>query len=111
MKRRILLPVLAALAIVAPLAWLWAMSLTPASYSVMDMGSADFGGQARPETPEHAGHGGHRPGPPPRSITELVADPQRPADVRVDAGDSSAAVEHRRPGRCRLYRERQFPGP
>ena len=65
------------------MAWLWQASLTPASYSVMDMGTADYGGGARIETLEHAGHGGHDHGPPPRSITELVADPKRPAEVRV----------------------------
>lgn len=76
------LPIAAALAILAPLAWLWQASLTPATYSVMDMGSLDYGGGPGSEAQEHAGHGHHH-GPPPRSITELVVDPRRPADVRV----------------------------
>ena len=80
---RIGLPVLATVVVAAPLAWFWRASLTPPAYSVTDMGSADYGGGARSDADEHAGHGGHHRGPPTRSITELVADPRRPANVRV----------------------------
>ena len=87
---RFALPVLATLAIVAPLAWMWQASRLPAAYSVMDMGYLDYGGGAQPD-PSVGGHGGHGEGSghdhhsgPARSITDLVADPTRPADVRVD---------------------------
>ena len=46
---RIALPVLATVAIVAPLAWLWQASRVPSSYSVMDMGYLDYGGGAVPD--------------------------------------------------------------
>ena len=87
---RLALPVLATLAIVAPLAWMWQASRMPGVYSVMDMGYLDYGGGAQPD-PSVGGHGGHGEGNghdhhsgPARSITDLVADPTRPADVRVD---------------------------
>jgi FtsP/CotA-like multicopper oxidase with cupredoxin domain len=85
--RRATLPVLATVAIVVPLAWMWQASRMPAAYSVMEMGYLDYGGGVQPAA-GHAGHGqgnGHdHPSGPARSITELVADPARPADVRVD---------------------------
>ena len=82
---------LATVAILAPLAWMWQASRTPAVYSVMDMGYLDYGGGPPPAT--HAGGhtnesssgqnaGGQDPGPR-RSVTALVADPKRAADVRV----------------------------
>ena len=58
---RFALPVLATVAIVAPLAWMWQASLMPAAYSVMDMGYLDYGGGAQPD-PASAGHGGHGEG-------------------------------------------------
>ncbi|MEO6205059.1 MAG: multicopper oxidase family protein [Mycobacteriales bacterium] len=51
---------------------MWQASLLPDSYSAMDMGYVDAGGGAR--TVSH--HGGI-------SVADLVADPARPADVRV----------------------------
>jgi FtsP/CotA-like multicopper oxidase with cupredoxin domain len=88
--RRFALPVLATVAIVAPLAWLWQASRVPAVYSVMEMGYHDYGGGARsdPGAGEHVGHGrgngnGQHPGLP-RLVTDMVADPARPADVRVE---------------------------
>jgi FtsP/CotA-like multicopper oxidase with cupredoxin domain len=87
---RLALPVLATVAIVAPLAWLWQASRVPAVYSVMDMGYLNYGGGARPD-PGAGGHGGQMQGqmpghrmPPPRLVTDMVTDPARPADVRVD---------------------------
>ena len=74
---RVALPILATIAIVAPLGWMWQASRMPAAYSVMDMGYLDYGSGVQSN-----GHG-HHSGPA-RSITELVADPSRPADVRVD---------------------------
>jgi FtsP/CotA-like multicopper oxidase with cupredoxin domain len=89
-RLRVALPVLATVAIVAPLAWMWQASRMPAAYSVMEMGSLDYGGGAglNPGLGGQGGHGegnghGHSSGPA-RLITDLVADPRRPADVRVD---------------------------
>jgi FtsP/CotA-like multicopper oxidase with cupredoxin domain len=47
-RLRLLLACLAALAILAPLAWMWQASLMPATYSVMDMGTPDYGGGPEP---------------------------------------------------------------
>jgi FtsP/CotA-like multicopper oxidase with cupredoxin domain len=82
---RVVLPVLATVAIVAPLTWMWQASRMPAAYSVMDMGHLDYGG-AQPDS-NASGHTHHSPGHhsmPSRSITDLVVDSSRPADVRVD---------------------------
>ena len=83
---RIALPVLATVAIVAPLAWLWQASRA-GSYSVMDMGYLDYGGGAVPD-PSGVGHmQGHvhsHDSEPRRLVTDMIADPARPADVRVD---------------------------
>jgi FtsP/CotA-like multicopper oxidase with cupredoxin domain len=73
------MPIVATLAIVAPLAWMWQASRMPAAYSVMEMGYLDYGGGIHGEANGHSHHSG-----PARSITDLVADPTRPADVRVD---------------------------
>ena len=83
---RIVLPIVATVVIVAPLAWLWQASRVPASYSVMDMGYLDYGGRAAPAP----GAGGHMQGhmhddrSESRLITDLIVDPARPADVRVE---------------------------
>jgi FtsP/CotA-like multicopper oxidase with cupredoxin domain len=86
---RIALPIVATLSIVAPLAWLWQDSRVPAVYSVMDMGYLDYGVGAMADPV--GGQGGHmegsmagQPMAPPRLVTDMVADPARPADVRVD---------------------------
>jgi FtsP/CotA-like multicopper oxidase with cupredoxin domain len=79
-RLRLVLPVLATVAILAPLAWLWQASLVPAAYSVMSMGYPDYGVGARDANmAEHHDHQAEH-----RSITELIADPVRPADIRVD---------------------------
>jgi FtsP/CotA-like multicopper oxidase with cupredoxin domain len=87
---RIALPIVATVSIVAPLAWLWQASRVPAVYSVMDMGYLDYGVGAMSD-PGGGGHSGHMQGDmpgqqmaPPRLVTDMVADPARPADVRVD---------------------------
>ena len=73
---RLVVSLLAAtVAILAPLAWLWQSSLVGKSYSVMGMGYLDYGGGPV---------GGHDHGSQARSITDLVVDPARKADVRVD---------------------------
>ena len=88
---RLALPVVATLSIVGPLAWLWQDSRVPAAYSVMDMGFPDYGMGAVPDTSGGGGHGGHMQGqmpdqdmPTPRLVIDMIADPARPADVRVD---------------------------
>src|ERR671932_2615192 len=106
-RRRALLGFAASAIVLAPLVWLWHASLLPEEYSVMDMGYVDEGeaagagnGADHPATsstqPGHAGmtgmpgmtgttgpggatHGGGTT----RSVTSLVADPARPADVAV----------------------------
>jgi FtsP/CotA-like multicopper oxidase with cupredoxin domain len=74
-RARIAFAVVATLAILAPLAWLWQSSLVGSSYSVMGMGTLDNGGG----TVDAHGHGSTD-----RSITDLVVDSARKADVRVD---------------------------
>ncbi|KRF26580.1 copper oxidase [Phycicoccus sp. Soil803] len=67
----------AALVVLLPLAWLWAASLVPASYSVMTMGLVDVGGGAA------LAHG-HLPGAAGgRDVTTLVEPDQDSADVEV----------------------------
>ena len=61
-RRRIsaVVAVLATVAIVAPLAWMWWDSRMPEAYNVMDMGYADYGGGPRPASGPVGGHGtGH----------------------------------------------------
>jgi FtsP/CotA-like multicopper oxidase with cupredoxin domain len=73
-RRRLLIALVATVALLAPLAWFWQDSLLPDSYSVMDMGYADYGGG--PETmTDHDLMG--------RSVADLVADPGQKADVQV----------------------------
>ncbi|MFI6317433.1 multicopper oxidase family protein [Nonomuraea sp. NPDC050556] len=60
-RLRLVISGVAALAVLGPLGWMWQDSLLPSAYSVMG---------------EHARHGG-------RSVTTLVADPLRKADVEV----------------------------
>ena len=46
---RLVLPVLATVALVAPLGWMWQASRMPGVYSVMEMGYLDYGGGAQPD--------------------------------------------------------------
>ena len=85
-RRAVVVPLLAALVIVAPLAWLWQGSRVPSSYSIMEMGYADLGGTAAAAA-GHVDHAGHADTAAPtttRAVTDLVADPSRPVDVRVE---------------------------
>jgi FtsP/CotA-like multicopper oxidase with cupredoxin domain len=103
-RRRALLGVAASAIVLGPLVWLWQASLLPDEYSVMDMGYADEGdaavagdGAAGSSTqPGHAGTtgmtgmtgmtgpgGATHAGGTARSVTALVADPSRRADVAV----------------------------
>ena len=74
-RLRLIVAVIATLAILAPLAWLWQSSLVPESYSVMGMGTLDYGGGPT---------GNHDHDATARSVSDIVEDPARPADVRVD---------------------------
>ena len=87
---KIVLPILATVVVVAPLAWLWQASRVPAMYSVMSMGYLDYGGGAMPD-PDGEGQGGHGQGEvhdhrlmSSRLVTDMVVDPARPADVRME---------------------------
>ncbi len=73
-RRRLLIAVVATLAILTPLVVMWQQSRLPSSYSVMDMGYADYGGGARTMT-HHDLMG--------RSVATLIADPVRKPDVSV----------------------------
>ena len=81
-----LVPLIASLAILLPLAWLWQDSRVPAAYSGMEMGYADLGGSTADAAGhvDHAGHTGGTDPPVTRSVSDLVADPARTADVRVE---------------------------
>ena len=72
---RIAVAVVATLAILAPLAWLWQSRLVVSSYSVMGMGTLDYGGGPVED---------HGYGSTDRSITDLMVDSARKADLRVD---------------------------
>src|SRR5215217_8614524 len=90
-RLRVLLPILASVAILAPLAWLWQDSLVPKSYSAMDMGYLDLGGGPG------AGHehsSDHHDGtvPDARSVVDFTADEERAADVRVDLVAAQATL-------------------
>ena len=78
---------LATLAIVVPLAWMWQASRTPSTYSVMDMGYADYGGGPRDTMAGHT-HGHHggasAASGTPVSVADLTIDPDLPADVTVE---------------------------
>ena len=67
--------------------WAWWGSVLPGSYSVMDMGTPDFGGGPGAETHAARGHGAQAaaaPAAPATSVTGLAVDPDRPADVHVE---------------------------
>ena len=51
---RVVVGIVASLAVLVPIGWLWVSSLVPATYSVMDMGYPDYGGG--PGDPGHAAH-------------------------------------------------------
>ena len=80
---RLLVAVAATLAIVVPLAWMWQASRMTGEYSVMEMGYADYGG-GPVSAAGHGGSAGTHGGHGATSVADLVADPDRRADVTVD---------------------------
>ena len=74
-RLRLVIAIVATLAILAPLAWLWQASLVPQAYSVTTMGYHDYGGGPAVD---------HDHGSTARSIVDLKVDPARKADVVVD---------------------------
>jgi FtsP/CotA-like multicopper oxidase with cupredoxin domain len=84
---RVVLPILATVAILAPLGWMWQASRVPGAYSVMDMGYLDYGGGAAPDPSggRHLqGHVHSHHSAAARLVTDMIAEPARPADVRVN---------------------------
>ena len=69
---------------VTPIAYLWFGSLMPAGYSVLSMGIPDYGGGPVPAGGHDHGSGVPGGNGPTRSVTDLIADPSRKADVVVD---------------------------
>ncbi len=93
-RTRLIVALAATSALVVPLGWMWWGSRLPSSYSVMNMGYEDNGGAA----PMPAGHD-----MPMVSVADLVADPNRKADVVVD-------LTARRAGKRYTLNDRS-PGP
>jgi FtsP/CotA-like multicopper oxidase with cupredoxin domain len=92
-RRRVLIAVAATLAVLLPLGWMWKSSLVPDTYDIAAMGYPDWGGGP---VDEHAGmhHG--------TPVKDLVADPDRPADVQetltVRVNDGHYTVNGTSPG-------------
>jgi FtsP/CotA-like multicopper oxidase with cupredoxin domain len=78
--------VVATLALVVPLGWLWQDSRVPSTYSVMDMGRVDEGR----ESAGHAGHAGHRATA--RAVRATSVEPVSVADLRGPIDDVADAV-------------------
>jgi FtsP/CotA-like multicopper oxidase with cupredoxin domain len=80
---RVVVGVVASLAVLVPLGWLWVGSLVPETYSVMDMGYPDYGGGTG--DPGHTAHALAgpvvRPGDVP--VTELAGPQSSQPDVAV----------------------------
>jgi FtsP/CotA-like multicopper oxidase with cupredoxin domain len=86
-RLRVLVSCLATLAVVVPLAWMWQASRAPSTFSVMDMGYADYGGGPRGPSEGHgtmSHDGGMAMGGTPVSVADLTVDPGLPADVTVE---------------------------
>jgi FtsP/CotA-like multicopper oxidase with cupredoxin domain len=71
-RRRRVLAILAAIAVLGPLGWLWQASLLPGTYSMMDMGYADHGGGPH-----------HQMSTPGRSVTSLTDTTPGAPDVAL----------------------------
>ncbi len=80
-RLRAFVPLLAALAVVGPLAWMWASSFVPSTYSATEMGYVDDGGAPLPGSTSAGGHDHHAAGGVP--VASLTGDVDGPADVTV----------------------------
>jgi len=83
--RRTVLAVIATVAVLLPLGWYWKTSLLPSTYSVMDMGYADYGGGPAPSAAltdhnDMSVMSGMAAG---RSVATLTGPTTRAADVRL----------------------------
>ncbi|HEX5334253.1 MAG TPA: multicopper oxidase family protein [Propionicimonas sp.] len=85
LRLRVWLPIAVAVVLLVPLGVLWWSSLLPSSLSVMQMGDADFGTGGRPLEHDHGDMHG-------MSVTDLVADPSRRPDVKVDLHAAAAQL-------------------
>jgi FtsP/CotA-like multicopper oxidase with cupredoxin domain len=81
---RTLVGVALTLAILVPLGWVWWASLLPSSYSVMDMGYADYGGGSRPAGHDHDASGMDMAGTEHTSGGVSVASLDTPKRARPD---------------------------
>src|SRR6478672_6902610 len=78
--RRVFIAIIAAVVVLGPVAYFWASSLLPNTYSVMDMGYPDFGGGPQPGGPAMpgmagmAGGGAAAPGAPAPTIPARSVD-------------------------------------
>ena len=97
-RLRVILPVLATVLILAPLAWLWQASRLPPSTSVMDMGYLDYGGAA-PVGHDHASG---------RPVTDTDRRPGAPGQGQGRPGGPTGAAHRRRPVDRRLHAERHL---
>jgi FtsP/CotA-like multicopper oxidase with cupredoxin domain len=76
---RLAIASVATAAVLGSLGWWWQSSLLTDTYSVMEMGFPDYGGGPGAASTGHDGHGELETVG--RSVTSLIADPARPADV------------------------------
>lgn len=84
---RLVIASLAAVAVLVTVGLLWSSSRLPATYSVMGMGHAEFGGGPADEVHDrHAAHGWDGPPRQPgdRDVSALTGPRDRPADVAVE---------------------------
>ena len=84
---RTVLGLVASLVVLVPLATVWLSSLVPASYSVMAMGEAEYGGGAADQL--HSAHDtwewtGPTPGPADVSVVDLAGPADRTPDVSAE---------------------------
>jgi FtsP/CotA-like multicopper oxidase with cupredoxin domain len=77
----VLVPAVVALVLLGALGWYWFTSLVPSTYSVMDMGRADYGGGSAHE------HGGGR------SVADLTGPADGTPDVAVDLAARAESFE------------------
>ncbi|HZA72701.1 MAG TPA: multicopper oxidase family protein [Propionibacteriaceae bacterium] len=89
-RLKVLLPILGALALLAPLVFMWQASLVPKRFTVQEMGYPDYG--VGPGA--HGPGSGHGPGAAGSvSVSSLIADPARPADKEYDLTAAAATLD------------------